>query len=204
MASCSAFFAALVAGAARRGVAAVGYVVGIANSASPDLSTLQAPQDPGRISTGVLRGRRGRVLGFIENDALGARLSPRRQIHEVIKDATVAVEDRRFYEHGGVDVEGILRAAVKNVEEGETVEGGSTLTMQLVRNLYISTREDLEAQDPRGEARRAAREHPHRRAGQAVGATKYLNVVPYGTTTARPPSASRRRRGCSSTSRRSA
>jgi penicillin-binding protein 1A len=52
--------------------------------------------------------------------------------------ATVAIEDRRFYEHSGIDFEGIARAAVKNVEAGGIVEGGSTITQQLVRNLYIS------------------------------------------------------------------
>ncbi len=55
-----------------------------------------------------------------------------------VRLATVAIEDRRFFEHSGVDIEGIARAAVKNVEAGGIVEGGSTITQQLVRNLYIS------------------------------------------------------------------
>ena len=55
--------------------------------------------------------------------------------------ATVAIEDQRFYEHGGIDTEGILRAAVKDLEAGEAVEGGSTITQQLVRNLCIQNPE---------------------------------------------------------------
>ena len=55
--------------------------------------------------------------------------------------ATVAIEDRRFYTHGGIDVEGIARALWKNVSAGEVVEGGSTITQQLVRNLYPVSRE---------------------------------------------------------------
>src|SRR5919106_823563 len=55
-----------------------------------------------------------------------------------IRKATIAVEDRRFFTHGGVDVEGIARAAVKDIQAGRIVEGGSTITQQLVRNLYIS------------------------------------------------------------------
>ncbi len=55
--------------------------------------------------------------------------------------ATVAIEDRRFYSHGGIDLEGIGRAFVKNVRERRTVEGGSTITQQLVRNLYIRKNE---------------------------------------------------------------
>ena len=55
-----------------------------------------------------------------------------------IRKATIAVEDRRFFDHGGVDLEGIARAAVVDIREGAIVEGGSTITQQLVRNLYIS------------------------------------------------------------------
>ncbi len=55
-----------------------------------------------------------------------------------VRKATIAVEDRRFFEHGGVDLEGIARAAVADIKAGAIVEGGSTITQQLVRNLYIS------------------------------------------------------------------
>jgi penicillin-binding protein 1A len=55
-----------------------------------------------------------------------------------VRKATIAVEDRRFLEHGGIDVEGIARAAVADIKAGAIVEGGSTITQQLVRNLYIS------------------------------------------------------------------
>jgi penicillin-binding protein 1A len=52
--------------------------------------------------------------------------------------AVVAVEDKRFYEHGGIDYVGIVRAAVADVRAGKTVQGGSTITQQLVRTLYAS------------------------------------------------------------------
>jgi penicillin-binding protein 1A len=55
-----------------------------------------------------------------------------------MRKATVAIEDHRFYEHGGVDYEGIARAAWKDLRAGQVVQGGSTITQQLVRNLYIS------------------------------------------------------------------
>jgi penicillin-binding protein 1A len=55
-----------------------------------------------------------------------------------IRKATIAIEDRRFFEHNGVDIEGTARAAVANIKAGGIVEGGSTITQQLVRNLYIS------------------------------------------------------------------
>jgi penicillin-binding protein 1A len=55
-----------------------------------------------------------------------------------VRKATIAIEDRRFFEHNGVDIEGTARAAVANIRAGGIVEGGSTITQQLVRNLYIS------------------------------------------------------------------
>ncbi len=51
--------------------------------------------------------------------------------------ATVAIEDNRFWEHGALDYRGIARALYKDVNAGRIVEGGSTITQQLVRNLYI-------------------------------------------------------------------
>jgi penicillin-binding protein 1A len=54
------------------------------------------------------------------------------------RKATVAIEDHRFYEHGGVDYQGIIRAAWSDLRAGHVVQGGSTIAQQLVRNLYIS------------------------------------------------------------------
>ena len=55
-----------------------------------------------------------------------------------VAKATVAIEDRRFWSHGGVDPQGIARAVWADVQSGKVVQGGSTITQQLVRNLYIS------------------------------------------------------------------
>jgi penicillin-binding protein 1A len=60
-----------------------------------------------------------------------------------MRKATVAIEDHRFYEHGGVDYEGIARAAWKDLRAGQVLQGGSTITQQLVRNLYISKERTL-------------------------------------------------------------
>jgi penicillin-binding protein 1A len=67
-----------------------------------------------------------------------------KQISPFMAKATIAVEDRRFYQHGGVDYEGILRAAWRDLNKGKVVEGGSTITQQLVRNLYISRERTFE------------------------------------------------------------
>src|SRR5699024_6831002 len=60
------------------------------------------------------------------------------QLPQVLVDAFVAAEDDRFFQHPGVDYQGILRAAINLVLTGTKSEGGSTITMQLARNLYLS------------------------------------------------------------------
>ena len=56
-----------------------------------------------------------------------------------VTNATVDVEDRRFYEHGGIDWEGVVRAAVENVKSGHIVQGGSTITQQYTKNAYLTS-----------------------------------------------------------------
>ena len=55
----------------------------------------------------------------------------------VIK-ATLAIEDERFYEHNGVDLKSIARASISNIRSGEIVEGGSTITQQLAKNIFLT------------------------------------------------------------------
>ncbi|MGH3053146.1 MAG: transglycosylase domain-containing protein [Gaiellaceae bacterium] len=78
----------------------------------------------------------GSLLGAIpaERNRQPVRLQ---EMSDSVERATIAIEDRRFYDHGGLDWEGILRAAWINFESGEIKQGGSTITQQLVRNLYI-------------------------------------------------------------------
>jgi penicillin-binding protein 1B len=68
----------------------------------------------------------------------------REQLPPLLVKTLLAVEDRKFYQHFGVDPKGILRAAFENLRAGRTVQGASTLTQQLVKNFYLTQERTLE------------------------------------------------------------
>jgi penicillin-binding protein 1A len=80
----------------------------------------------------------GSRLGSIPSEGRNRQKVPWRQISPWVPKATVAIEDRRYWQHGGIDPIGISRAFWADISKGEVVQGGSTITQQLVRNLYIS------------------------------------------------------------------
>lgn len=102
---------------------------------SCDLSSLR-PVPIGQ--TSFVYAADGSLLGAIPAER-NREPVPLRAVSPWMRRATVAVEDRRFYEHGGVDYEGVARALWRDITAQKVVEGGSTLTQQLVRNLYISS-----------------------------------------------------------------
>lgn len=65
------------------------------------------------------------------------------ELPEHVPQAFLAIEDRRFYEHAGVDRMAVMRAILANMRAGETVQGGSTLTQQLARNLFLTRRQTV-------------------------------------------------------------
>ena len=85
----------------------------------------------------------GSLLGVIPAER-NRQVVPLDKISPWLSRATVAIEDRRFYDHGGIDAEGIARALWRDVKAGKVVEGGSTITQQLVRTLYISNERTVE------------------------------------------------------------
>jgi penicillin-binding protein 1A len=80
----------------------------------------------------------GSRLGSIPSGGRNRQKVSWRKMSPWLPKATVAVEDKRFWRHGGIDPIGITRAFWADVSEGKVVQGGSTITQQLVRNLYIS------------------------------------------------------------------
>ncbi|MDP9294407.1 MAG: transglycosylase domain-containing protein, partial [Actinomycetota bacterium] len=154
------------------GLSAIGYLVSIAASAPP-LNSLK-PRDLG--SASEVRAADGTRLGFIQSSELRRPVEGSR-IPQTLKDATVAIEDQRYYHHKGVDYTGVVRAALKNLTNRKTVQGGSTITMQLVRNLYIT--QERTYQRKIREAK-LAEELENEHSKQWI-LDKYLNTVPFGT-----------------------
>ena len=69
---------------------------------------------------------------------------PLSKIPKVLQDAVIAIEDARFWNHKGVDVKAVIRAAAANTRSGEIVEGGSTLTQQYVKNTLLDDEQSIE------------------------------------------------------------
>jgi penicillin-binding protein 1A len=118
-------------------LAAGGLGGAVAVRSSCDLSTLR-PVEIG--ANTFVYARDGSLLGSIPAER-NREPVPRSKISPWMARATVAIEDRRFYAHGGVDAVGIARALYEDVSAGKVVQGGSTITQQLVRNLYPVSRE---------------------------------------------------------------
>ena len=101
------------------------------------------------------------------------------QISKWLKIATVDVEDKRFYQHGGVDYQGIARAFLDDVEAGHVVQGASTIEQQLVRNLYLTDTQTIDRKIK--EAWLAIQMAEHWSKDKILGT--YLNVISYGGVT---------------------
>lgn len=114
-------------------VTVAGVALSVAYPNLPDLSELTdyRPKLPLRVysADGVLIGEFGEER---------RNLTPINEIPKVMKDAVLAIEDARFYSHGGVDYKGLVRAAIANLGRVKS-QGASTITMQVARNVYLSS-----------------------------------------------------------------
>ena len=140
----------------------VSFMYGLVSSIASELPELEPGKEQrterlgyiyasdGKTVLAVLRGSESRII--VESD----------EIASVMKQAIVAVEDRRFWEHQGVDIQGMARAVWADLRSQDFVQGGSTITQQFIKNTYTEdertvspcVREPLAAQSrargPRG------------------------------------------------------
>ena len=167
---------ALIAGALvllLAGVAAAGITGAATVGPRCDLDRLR-PVEIGQNS--FVYAADGSLLGSIPAEK-NRQPVPLNRISKWMRLATVAIEDRRFYEHSGIDLEGIARALAADVRAGKVVEGGSTLTQQLVRNLYVGSEVTFERKAI--EACLAVRLNGRRSKNWIL--ESYLNTVFYGS-----------------------
>lgn len=105
------------------------------------LHDLPEPRTPVNSGTVTILDQSGREIAIYGGP--GSRAVPIERLPQHVLDAVIATEDRRFYSHFGVDPLGIIRAAFINLTSGRVVQGGSTLTQQLAKNLYLGPQQTL-------------------------------------------------------------
>jgi membrane peptidoglycan carboxypeptidase len=113
---------------------------------------------------------------------------PLKRIPKVMRDAILAIEDDRFYEHGGVDLKGLVRAAIRNSQSGTVQQGGSTITQQYVKNVLVERASDGGAKQTVAQ-RTAARKIAEAKYAIALERRytkdqileKYLNIAYFGS-----------------------
>jgi penicillin-binding protein 1A len=164
----------LLAMAVVAGGVAGSWAVDVYESAPP-LSSLK-PVQKGRSS--AIYAADGSLIGFIQAENIRQPVRGR-AMPQTLRDATVAIEDKNYFNHGALDPTGIARAAWKDLlAGGKPVQGASTITQQLVRNLYIQDPEET-IERKLIEAHLAYEEEEAHSKEWIL--TQYLNTAPYGT-----------------------
>jgi penicillin-binding protein 1A len=139
---------------------------------------LDALRPLGQSAVSTVYAADGSRLGDIHFDTVRDPV-PDKRIAPALKQATVAIEDRDFYREGGIDPDAIVRASWRDLlAGGKPVQGGSTITQQLVRDLYIKHPSDT-LRRKIVEAHLAVEENA--RYSKRAILTEYLNTAPYGT-----------------------
>ena len=118
-------------------LAGVSTVFGMMMAIASDLPSIQKPE---AVRNSVLVDRHGKRLGLLTGAESRFYVSSR-DIPPVMRHAVIAIEDKRFYDHEGVDLRGIGRALWQDIVAGQAVQGGSTITQQYVKNALAAQNE---------------------------------------------------------------
>jgi penicillin-binding protein 1A len=122
---------------------ALSFTFGLVTSVASEIPSL----DPARLQQhevdGYIYDRKGERVLAVLRGRQSRILVPSDKISNQMKLAIVAIEDKRFYEHRGVDLHGIMRAVWQDVRNKRVVEGGSTITQQFVKNAYVKSQRSI-------------------------------------------------------------
>ena len=167
-------FAAVLAGISA--LAFVSWVFGIMMAVAQDLPALESRQQYDRSQNSIVYDVNGEEVTTLTNNQ-GRVLLESAEIAPVIKEAVVAVEDRRFYEHRGVDFRGIGRALFQDLLAGSAQQGASTITQQFVKNALAAQQNRTILQKFRESAMAY---HLERQWSKDKILTEYLNEIYFG------------------------
>jgi penicillin-binding protein 1A len=119
------------------------FTFGLVTSVASEIPSLDPARLQQREVDGYIYDRKGkRVLSVLRGKQSRILVGPN-EISDRMKLAIVAIEDKRFYEHRGVDVHGIMRAVWQDLRHKQVVEGGSTITQQFVKNTYTKNQRSI-------------------------------------------------------------
>jgi penicillin-binding protein 1A len=119
------------------------FTFGLVTSVASEIPSLDPARLQQREVDGYIYDRKGRrVLAVLRGKQSRILVGPN-EISDRMKLAIVAIEDKRFYEHRGVDVHGIMRAIWEDLRHKQVVEGGSTITQQFVKNTYTKDQRSI-------------------------------------------------------------
>ena len=147
-------------------------LVAAIDSLLPDSRRISSFNRPGTLTILSADGQVVQTIGPASRDKLSGGRLP-----ELVAKAFIAAEDRRFYQHDGIDVTGILRAVLSNLRQGSVEEGASTITQQLARTVFLS--QDRTILRKLKEAALAGK--LERQLSKRQILTEYLNVVYLGS-----------------------
>jgi len=119
------------------GTALIGYILYVAHDL-PNINKLEEPREGRKVT---ILDNNGQTLATYGN--IYGYYVPYEEIPQNLVNAVISIEDRKFFEHPGIDVLGILRAAFANFKSGHVVQGGSTITQQLAKVTLLSPKKTL-------------------------------------------------------------
>ena len=139
----------------------------------PDVAALKTANPH---STALMDARSARAKAAGEPSVRRWNWVPLSRMSPHLQRAVIAAEDAQFFSHEGFDWEGVREAAIKNLEAGKVVHGGSTITQQLAKNLYLSSERSLFRKAQEALITRSLEHHLSKRRILEL----YLNVAEWG------------------------